>query len=143
MLALPPLQPTATLWAIELGENDEGALRVVVIEAMPNGPPQITDQGPPIVAVQVSPTATSRSFEFRWQSYVSYLVENESFAMPTRGELVGPGLHVVSSSPLLDFVATHSIAPQVLGPLRHWCLVCDDHVVHVVGVEEPTIRQLG
>jgi hypothetical protein len=132
------LQPGASLWVLELGEPDENVLRIVAVEAMPNGEPEDFDAG--ILAVPVAPTAASRTFEIVWDSYASYLIENESYSMPLSEELSGRGLHVTSSSQLLDFVSSTGIAPQVLGQLMHWCLVCDRHVVHVVGASPPTIK---
>lgn len=133
------LQPGASLQLLELGELGENELRLLVIEAIPNGP--LEDLGSGIIATPVTPTAASRTFEIVWSGYVSYLVENESYAMPLADDLVGRGLHFVSSSPLLDFVASVSIAPRVLGQLGHYCLVCDSHVIHVIGAEPPTIRE--
>jgi hypothetical protein len=135
------LEPSVTLQFVTIEESEEGELRVVLVEAMPDGPPEfVVSFG--FEAVPVRPTAQSRMFELVWHDYAAYLVTAESYATPEDG-LVGPGLTIATSSRLIDFIATTTIAPAILGPLQHWRLVSISHVIDVVGVSAPAIRQLS
>ena len=136
------LRPGAVLFVVEIGEPEANSLRVVVAEAEPAGDPEPITGWEASVATPVRATDVSRTFEIVWGSYVSYLVENESFATPSIPEPVGPGLRLVTSSPLLDFTGRTSLASAIVGTPRHWCLVGVDHIVHVIGTQDPTVRLL-
>lgn len=134
------LQPGVTLQFVAIEEPEEGELRVVMIEAMPDGSPEYVESlGFEVVPVR--PTGRSRTLELVWDSYAAYLVTVESFATPEDG-LVGPGLTSTTSSGFLDFVAATTIACEILGQLQHWRLISVSHVIDVVGVSPPVIRQL-
>jgi hypothetical protein len=89
-------------------------------------------------------TAESRHFELIWNDYVAYYVRNESYwaAEPNEAPMVNH-LERRFDSAFMSFVSTTTFADDDYpGPLQHWALTTLDHLVDVVSVEPPSIRQL-
>lgn len=81
--------------------------------------------------------------ELTWKHYVAYAVRNESYAMADDGAPTSlPVSQLVErrKSAFLDFLRRTTIASNEFpGPLRHWELVCLNHVIDVVSTSEPVI----
>jgi hypothetical protein len=131
----------------ECWEPAENTLRVVVEEAKADGPPEDIEVLPGKVisgTVAIESDPSCQLFELVWASYVAYGVRNESFTSWDDSEVfVGRHFRVYSKSHFLDYVARATFASdEYPGPLRHWCLVCENHLVDVVGCAQPEVRRL-
>jgi hypothetical protein len=84
-------------------------------------------------------------FEIVWNSYVGYSVLNESYATPSddeRGD--GNRFRTYSKSRFMQFISQATFAcDDYPGPMRHYCVGCEDHILHVVSVDPPTVRRVG
>lgn len=128
----------------EIGEPSDNVLRIVAVEARAQGPAQSTLLGK---AVPILPLPDGAPVELTWKHYVAYAVRNESYAMADDG---APSSIPVSqlverrNSAFLDFVRRTTIASDEFpGPLRHWELMCLNHVIDVVSTTEPVINSLS
>jgi hypothetical protein len=135
------------LFLRECSEPEENTLRVVVEEAKADGPPGEIEVLPgkvfnDMVAIESDPSC--QEFELVWRSYVAYGVRNESFTTWDDSEVFeGQIFRVYSKSHFRDYVARATFATDDYpGPLKHWCLVCLDHLVDVIGCAEPELRRL-
>jgi hypothetical protein len=88
--------------------------------------------------------ATCRAFELVWLSYVSYSVRNESFCTLDKEERwEGRLFCLYSKSHFLDYVAQATFASaDYPGPLQHWGVNCLNHIVDVVSIAEPQVREI-
>jgi len=131
----------------EIGEPSDNVLRLVIEEAKADDPPEDIEILPGKVirgTRAVESDASCRAFELVWSSYVSYSVRNESFCTIDREELwEGRLLCLYSRSHFLDYVARATIASSDYpGPLRHWGVNCLNHIVDVVAVDDPQVREI-
>jgi hypothetical protein len=130
-------------------EPEENALRIVIEEAKANGPLQdiLSPSGRIIIrdTVAIESDPTCRVFALEWPSYVAYCVRNESFTSWDNEEAFeGRHFRVYSKSHFRDYVARGTFATDDYpGPLKHWCIVCQNHLVDVVGCVEPEISRLS
>lgn len=81
--------------------------------------------------------------EFAFCPTIAYSVRNESYAQHTSYEqLTGHKFRLYSRSHYLDFVEAATIASNDYpGPMRHYGIICEDHIIDVVSVNEPDIEQ--
>ena len=111
---------------------------------MPVGEPKSITLGGVAIPDCTSIEATDRSriFELVWTHYVGYAVLNESYAYVNDDELyVGRRFRVYSKSPFLDYMAQATFAcDEHPGPTRHYCVVCEDHIVEVLAVDPVVTR---
>jgi hypothetical protein len=131
----------------ECWEPEENALKVVIEEAKADGPPKDLEVLPGkiirgTVAIQSDPSC--QMFELLWPSYVAYCVRNESYTSWDDEEVFeGRHFRVYSKSHFRDYVARGTFATdEYPGPLQHWSVVCENHLVDVVGSREPEMRRL-
>ena len=127
----------------ELGEPEQNSLRLVVLETKVSAGPIAGSVAPPIPGAEPIIHSTGcRVFEIEWDSYIAYSVRNESYSQNASGDqFEGKHFRVYSASRYLEFVAAATIASKIApGPFRHWALVCLNHVVDVVSVDEPIIN---
>ena len=134
------------LFLIDLREGSRNSLHVQVAEGRPGGSPksikiadtEISDCTP------IEITDESRVFEIIWNSYVGYSVLNESYATPSdedRGE--GNRFRIYSKSRFIQFMSQATFAcDDYPGPTRHYCVGCEDQILHVVSVDPPTVRRV-
>jgi hypothetical protein len=119
----------------------------VVEEAKADGPPEdITIAGKIISGTRSIESGDScRLFELLWPSYIAYGVRNESYTSWDELEVFeGRMLREYSVSHFRNYVAKGTFASNDYpGPLRHWCLLCLNHLVDVIGCDEPEIRLLN
>jgi hypothetical protein len=126
-----------------IDEPSVSALRIVVRAARPQPNAAGIADAPVHGAVLVSPDATTPIFEVRFESYVGYLVRNESYAKSLPGESCegGRAYRQYDSSEILDFMRRSTIASDSYpGPVRHYSLVCVDHIVDVISTVVPVVR---
>ena len=135
------LSSQATLILAQITEPSTNDLRLVVVEAKPQGVTVETSLG---LAHPVQSDASSRGFELTWWRYVAYAVRNESYgkqepAEPSPSGLFGSRRH----SAFLAYVSASTFATDDYpGPLVHWFLNTEWHCVDVVSDTGPEIREL-
>jgi len=136
------LAPGSSLVLAEIGEPSTNDLRVVVIEAMPQGAPRETLVG---LATPIRPGNLSRGFELTWWRYVAYSVRNESYFRPEAGEQLGEGfLGRRQDTAFLGYVRATTFADKEFpGPLEHWFLYTGWHCIDVVSDTSPEVRELS
>jgi hypothetical protein len=143
---LAELDACASLHLREISEPSQNSLRLLIEEA---------EVMPEEVAIRVAgtemgtghlvrSTANSRLFEIVWDNYVAYSVINESYATPSESEAFsGRFARCYSKSCFLDYVSRATLAcKEYPGPLRHFGIVSECHVVDVVSTGIPRVRQL-
>jgi len=134
------------LFLTDLREGSHNSLHVQVAEGRPVGSPKpIRVAGteiPDCTAIEI--TGESRMFEIVWDNYVGYSVLNESYATPG-DEYPGEGnrFRTYSKSRFMQFIRQSTFACEDYpGPMRHYCVGCEDHIVNVVSVDPPTVRKI-
>lgn len=134
------------LFLRELWEPNENTLRVVIVEAKADGPPEDIEILGKVVSgtVPVESDSSCQLFELTWSTYVAYGVRNELFTSRDDYEVFEGGLfRIYTKSHFRDYVALGTFASdEHPGPLKHWCVVCLNHIVDVVGCAEPSIRRV-
>lgn len=132
----------STLLLAEISEPSNNDLKVIVVEATPNGPAVETEVG---LATSVGPTTSSRAFEFTWWRYVAYGVRNESYFRAEAGEQLGERLFGTRlDTAFLNYVrATTFASDDFPGPLKHWYLYTGWHCIDVISDTAPDIRELS
>lgn len=131
-----------------IGEPEGCSLRLVIEEAKADGPPEDIEISPGRVitgTVPIESDPTCREFELVWPSYVSYSVRNESFCTLDEEEMwEGRLLRRYAKSHFLDHVAKSTFAgDDYPGPLHHWGVNGLNHIVDVVSVDEPLVREIS
>jgi hypothetical protein len=134
------------LFLTEIGEPSENTLRIVVAEGVLGSPSPIDfggvdfGEGRPIEI-----TGESLRFELSWDTYVAYVVRNESFwkAEPQEPQIVNQ-LERRFDSAFLEFVSKTTFADDDYpGPLQHWALSTLRHCVDVVSVQPPRVQRVS
>jgi hypothetical protein len=142
------LESCGSIFLEELGEPTTNGLRVIVAEGMTAPAAQAMELGGARLdgLHAVSPTPQSRRFELQWEQYVAYCVVNESYTdVPDEHSVSDSGrlLRCYSRSRFLSYVAADTLANTLAtGPLHHYCLACEDQVVHVVALRPPRVFRL-
>ena len=92
----------------------------------------------------ITPEPEARALEIVWDWYVAYCVRNESFARSEDLNEVPTDMLVERPrSAFLDFLAKATFAsPEYPGTLKHWELICLNHVIDVVATTNPVIKVL-
>jgi hypothetical protein len=134
------------LYLRELWEPEENTLRIVVEEAKAEGPPEdIEILGKVISGTRaIESDESCRLFELVWSSYVAYCVRNESFTSWDDSEQwEGNLIRLYTKSHFRDYVGRDTFASdEYPGPLRHWCVLCLNHLVDVIACVEPEVQRL-
>ena len=130
----------------DIGEPEANTLRVVIhegrvtdeTETIEVGAAKITDVHPIVW------DETSRAYEITFPNYVAYAVVNESFANVDKyEEYTGQFFRIYSKSHFLDYVGVATFASDDYpGKSTHYEIPCLDHIVEVICVGEPRIRDL-
>jgi len=144
--AIAEIDDCGFLFLIELREGSRNSLHVQLAEGRPVGVPksikvadtEISD----CTAIEI--TDESRVFEIVWNSYVGYSVLNESYATPSDEESgEGNRFRIYSKSRFLQFMSAATFAcDDYPGPMRHYCVGCEDQILHVLSVDPPTVRKV-
>ena len=81
-----------------------------------------------------------------WEHYVAYCVLNESFASPPNDEDVytGKSFRIYSKSGFRQYISRSTFATEEYpGPMQHYEVCCQDHVINVISTQPPTVTQTG
>ena len=138
------------LFLSETGEPQDNELRLVVSEAGTGSPPSESglaeEKSPELRKIlsesrQIIHGPRMRAFEITWPTYIAYSVRNESYTTLDEYEKYeGRNFVKYSTSRYLDFVSKSTFAANDYpGPFSHWGLLCLNHIIVVVSVDEPTI----
>jgi len=89
-----------------------------------------------------------RKFNLLFRSYIAYTVMNESFPLwHEYEEWTGKLLRVYSKSNYLDYIRKDTSAKEyfdyVNEKLKHFSINCENHVIHVVTIEQPIINEIS
>jgi hypothetical protein len=130
----------------ECSEPEDNKLLIVVEEAKADGPPEDIEILGKVIknTVPIVSDPSCQLFELFWPSYVAYGVRNESFTTWDDTEVFeGRIFRVYTKSPFRDYVSRATFASdEYPGPLKHWGLACENHIVDVIGCVEPELRRL-
>jgi len=136
-----------TIFVREMSEPDENVFRLVLQEAEVSSETVSHNIGGTVIEGHpIGPAERSRTFELAWKQYVAYSVRNESFASPDDNSEVrasGRLFRTYSKSHFLDFVSRATIASeQYPGPVTHFCVACENHVVDIASTLLPEMQIL-
>jgi hypothetical protein len=135
----------SSLFLSEIQELDYNGLRLVVREGLPTGEAGPLQVGDAVISggTRIEVTEESQTFELIWSRYVAYSVLNESFASVDDEERYeGNRFRVYVKSRFIDYVLLASFAcADYPGPTQHFAVVCENHVVNVISVVQPTIQR--
>ncbi|CAN7641625.1 hypothetical protein LJR225_004998 [Phenylobacterium sp. LjRoot225] len=136
------LAPGRSLLLSEIGEPSNNDLRILVVEAMPQGGPVKMEVG---LATPIGAGEQSRGFELTWWRYVAYSVRNESYFQPEAGEVLGQELlGTREGTEFLKYIqATTFATNDYPGPLQHWFLYTEWQCIDVVSDTPPDLRELS
>lgn len=131
----------------QIEELEVNSLLLVIEEAKADGLPKDIELATGYVIrglKTIESDASCRTFEVVWTSYVAYSVRNESFCILDEEEVwEGRLFCLYSKSHFLDYVARSTFANiDYPGPLQHWGINCEDHVLDVVSTVEPQVREI-
>jgi len=81
------------------------------------------------------------AFRIVFENYLCFSVRDETYAIPEDNEDYSHRLRKHERSTFLDFVSKSTWASSIQpGPIVHYAVVCDDHVIDVVCNSEPMIE---
>lgn len=129
-----------------LSEPWDNALTIISQEAVVNtfAEPRInTSLLPEIAALlknanSIESNDLCRAFELHWESYVAYLVTNESFSRFEDATFAGSKLRTYTKSRFLEHLARDTDGHQTT--LLHYKLLCENHIIDVAAYDPPAIR---
>lgn len=80
-----------------------------------------------------------------FESYIGYSVINELFTSWDDYERFEgkKTFRIYSKSRFLDYISNATFASQYPGPYLHYGIVCLDHIVNVVTISEPKVREIN
>lgn len=112
---------------VSLTDDIDHNLRVVVTQSFPR-------EGDP-----------DDYWEVVFDGYVLFMERDESYTVPDDYEIRrGRWLEVFERSRLMDHLSSYTFADNLFpGPLTHYCVCGEDHVVDVVTTAEPRVRLLS
>ena len=133
------------LYFAEIGEPEVNVLRVVVEEAKASNNSDVEIPDTPFMGNPIISDETCCRYEITFPSYVAYAVLNESLAKVVDYEkYTGRYFRVYSKSYFLDYLGVATFASDDYpGKSTHYEIACLDHIVEVVSVNEPEIRELA
>jgi hypothetical protein len=115
-------------------------------EGLPVGPAKSIKVGESVISdcTVIEVTPESRVFEILWRGYVGYSVLNESYASISDEEKYeGNRFRIYSKSRFIRYMSQATFAcDEYPGPTRHYCVACEDRVIHVVSVEPPSVQRV-
>lgn len=133
------------LFLDEMKEPDDNCLALRIFEGIV-GEPEDTDFGGVVLknTRPITIEAQSRSYGIYFKMYVAYSIRNESYTTwDEEEEWVGRIFRTYSKSKFIDYVSKSTFAnDEFPGPLTHYGIVCQNHVIDVVSTVEPQIERL-
>jgi hypothetical protein len=147
-LELDSLNSVKYLYLRELSEPRDNSLRIIVDEAVDNrsAPSPVLPDLPELADIlkdswPIESTESCKSFELFWKHYVAYLVTDECAGSCGSYEdetYTGKLLRVYTRSHFLDHLARDTGGH--FEPIRHFKLICLNHLIDVASVTPPEIR---
>lgn len=141
------LESCRYLFVRDIFESGNTSLRVVVEEGIAS--PEVVSHFVAGVEIsglhRVESNDKSRLFEINWNNYVAFSVRNESYASSNANENVRPGrkFQTLLQSHFIDYVSRATFATsEYPGPMTHYCLNCENHIVDVISTEAPSITRV-
>jgi hypothetical protein len=133
-------------YLLEISEPLPRTLRVVIQQAEAEEATRELVLGDVLLTElhRIVPAKGSHTYEFVWASYVIYAVRNESFVGP-ENTAISTGRHFreFSKSHFLSFAEVATFATEEYpGPMRHFGLFTESHLVDVISVADPKITCL-
>ena len=148
---LESLNSLKYLYLRELSEPRDNSLRIVVEEAVDNrsAPSSVPTNLPELTEIlrdawPIESVEGCKSFQLSWNRYAAYLVTEElvgSNGSYQDEAYIGRLLRVYIKSHFLEHLARDTGGH--LEPLRHYKLVCLNHIIDVVSYAPPEIRLIG
>ena len=128
------------LFLTKLYEPTDNSLEIEVRESFTS--PLSTD------VIVGEKTIKECSFNISFINYVAYQVLNESFYSFIDNENYVAGKYstfcIFSESSYLDFILKETYAHEIFPKeLRHYGLYCQNHVIHIIALNEPVITKNG
>lgn len=130
-----------SLFLVELSEPSSNSLRVVVIEAAALR--DVMSEDLKRAVTEVLPDPDRMAVEIVWESYILYLVRNESYASGEPGDAPASMLVQRQEPWFKAFVEQSTWArDDYPGEIQHWLLCCEDHVLDVATTKEPVVQRV-
>jgi hypothetical protein len=136
------------LYLTNITEPEENSLRLVIEAAHTNGPEHPIDPSLPSLgnATSIIADETTPAWEVVFHGYVAFVVFDESYALPAHEDEVWSGANLFrtySKSRFFDYVRSCSFADDDHpGALRHYEIICLNHVVNIVTWYDPEITRI-
>lgn len=144
---LTEIDDCGSLFLTDFREMGLNSIQIQVAEGLPTGPPKSIKVGETEISdcTAIEITYESRVFEIFWRSYVGYSMLNESYAnVDDQESYAGNRFRIYSNSRFIQFMSQATFAcDEYPGPTQHYCIACEDHVIHVLSVEPPTVRKIS
>src|ERR1700722_12685907 len=136
------------LFLREISEPADNSLRIVVEEAVANrmGSVRIDPNSPELTEIlrgglPIESVEGCKTFELSWRRYVAYLVTEEcvgSCGDDKDESYSGNLFRVYTKSHFLEHLARDTGGHTE--PIRHFKLLCQNHLVDIASYEQPTIQ---
>lgn len=125
-----------------VSEPEVNLLALIVEEGMLSGNIESTEITRDVQRIVSAPYC--RSYEILWENYVSYNIMNESYGIVAHDQIYeGKKWRIYSKSEYMNFIKKTSFASEEYpGPLTHWCILTEHHLIDVISWKEPKIRLL-
>jgi len=133
------------LYLVNIAEPEDNSLFLEVKEAHPSGIPEdIQIFGVTLKNTQeVLSNQDSPLYEILFRNYIAYFVTNESYGIPHENEVFSGSLfRIYTRSKFLEFILNSTFATKEYpGPLKHFSILCENHIIDVATVDEPGIKK--
>jgi hypothetical protein len=131
-----------SLFLVSLFEPRDNDLSVVVLEAKPQGPEVVASVG--LASQEILPDPQSLAIEVHWTDCILYAVTNESYAIGEPDRLPPASmLEERKDSRVLSHVFASTWARhEYPGPIQHWALYCENHVLDVACLTPPEVSRV-
>jgi hypothetical protein len=139
------------LYLRNISEPEDNSLRLVVYEAIadPSATGSMQDPTSPFAEIRkrarpIKSTHKCKAFELQWRRYAAYLVTEECAGSggSYEGEVyTGKLLRVYAKSHFLNHLSCDTGGH--IGPILHYKLVCQNHLIDVASYSPPEVRLLS
>jgi hypothetical protein len=132
-----------SLFLVSFWEPRDNDLAVVVLEAKPQGP-EVDALGLGLEGQEILPDPKSMAIEVQWKDCIVYAVSNESYSVAEPGrEPPKRMLEERTDSAFLNYVFASTWARnEYPGPIQHWVLFCENHVLDVACLKPPMVSRV-
>lgn len=130
----------------QIYEPEENTLRLLFSRSRTSETPETITIGEIEIkdtySIDVDETLPLLQMDFEW--YIGYSIRNESYtSWDDYEEFEGKIYRIYSKSRYLDFIKVGTFASEDYpGPFKHYGIACLNHIVDVVSVSEPIIKEV-